>query len=156
MNTSHELPSRYSRKVVIIPEPPECHIWIGAIADDGYGRYWHSGIVERVHRYAYRQHHGALDANTVVRHRCDEPLCVNPAHLEAGTRSANRNDSTERGRQGKRRRIEGNYDLRGHYQRSLAIREALRAGWNAEAWRSALSAGRPPGQQRWTFTDQEL
>lgn len=68
---------------------------------DGYGQVWHKGKKRLAHRLAYCQAHG-LDIDDidgqVVRHRCDNPGCVNPDHLEIGTHADNVHDKVERGR----------------------------------------------------------
>lgn len=54
-----------------------------------------------MHRLAYAAAHG-LDEFTmggVVRHKCDNPRCINPDHLEIGTHLDNSNDMVQRGRQ---------------------------------------------------------
>lgn len=38
------------------------------------------------------------DPGPVLRHRCDNPPCINPAHLEPGTQADNVRDMAERGR----------------------------------------------------------
>ncbi|WP_418888438.1 HNH endonuclease [Mycolicibacterium neoaurum] len=50
------------------------------------------------HVVAWELHHGCtLPAGMVVRHRCDNPPCTNPAHLVLGTHRDNSHDRLERG-----------------------------------------------------------
>lgn len=53
----------------------------------------------RAHRVAYWLTTGEWPADHVVRHTCDNPPCVNPAHLLLGTHSDNTQDKMDRGRQ---------------------------------------------------------
>lgn len=67
----------------------------------GYGHVRHQGKVVRENRLAYAQANGLrLDEikGKIVRHRCDNPACVNPAHLILGTHTDNMRDMAERGR----------------------------------------------------------
>lgn len=78
-----------------------CIEWTGYKTKDGYGQKHHEGKVVYVHRLAYCGHHGiALDsiANQVVRHDCDNPACINPVHMQIGTRTDNSADRVKRGR----------------------------------------------------------
>lgn len=43
-------------------------------------------------------HHGDIPDGMVVRHKCDNPSCTNPDHLELGTRRQNVMDKIKRGR----------------------------------------------------------
>lgn len=77
----------------------ECHIWTGAVKKD-YPRIGRDGDYnKRGHRYVYEQTHGvALTEEQVVRHKCDNPLCLNPNHLLIGTVQDNIDDRNKRGR----------------------------------------------------------
>jgi hypothetical protein len=55
----------------------------------------------RTHRLSYYYHTRTDPTSLVVRHDCDNPCCINPAHLRSGTIKDNINDRIERGRSAK-------------------------------------------------------
>lgn len=75
-----------------------CWIWQGSLRNDGYGRFYIKPKYYGAHRIAYEIYKGEIPPTFVVRHRCDNPLCVNPQHLELGTRKDNVDDMYIRGR----------------------------------------------------------
>jgi hypothetical protein len=82
------------------PELGPCHIWQGAPDGAGYGRFYiRHGWVVYAHRWMLGFSLGRpLDSHEEARHRCDNPICVNPAHLEIGSHADNMRDMAERGR----------------------------------------------------------
>ena len=79
-----------------------CKEWQGYRDKDGYGRVRFAGKRVMAHRVAYILTRGlALDAiaGRVIRHKCDNPGCVNPEHLEEGTHQDNMDDKVARKRQ---------------------------------------------------------
>lgn len=82
------------------PHQSECWEWTKAKNKDGYGVFWHDGTLHRAARVSFEIHVRALADNEIIRHRCDNPACVNPAHLRPGSFSDNSRDMMERGRCG--------------------------------------------------------
>lgn len=79
--------------------PGDCWLWTAGKFSTGYGAVWAKGQNRLAHRAAYEAVHGpGSAAGLVVRHKCDVKACVNPAHLELGTRDDNMRDMVERGR----------------------------------------------------------
>ncbi len=91
--------SRFSAKIVFGPTT-DCHLWTGARDAHGYGLFHLGGRQMGAHRAAYILASGQpIPAGMSIRHDCDQPLCVNPAHLRCGTAAEDRQDRVNRGRQ---------------------------------------------------------
>lgn len=80
--------------------PNDCWIFTGrGRADGDYGLIKVSGRRVGAHRFSWEIANGRkVPSNKIVRHTCDNPPCVNPAHLELGTRKQNAADMVARGR----------------------------------------------------------
>ena len=107
MNQQEE--KRFWEKVIKGPTENACWIWVGAIGDDGYGRFWtqtEDGTQRmlRAHRAAAEIIHGLEEiSGHLVTHLCDNPLCVRAeldgaGHLFIGTHAENMAEREVRGR----------------------------------------------------------
>lgn len=76
-----------------------CWLWTGSTSSRGYGNFVVGGNINCLaHRLSWaiaNQQEAPMDK--VMRHKCDTPLCVNPAHLELGTQKENIADAKRRG-----------------------------------------------------------
>lgn len=133
--------TRFWTKVV---KSPSCFYFVGALSfPDGYGRFtFTDGDTPRTlsaHRFALVLEHGDLGDGIVGEHDCDETLCVRVAdgHLKRGTQSANLFHAVAVGRHIGPTPAGG--DPRGRYGRALAIRDALKAGYDEPRLRAALA-----------------
>lgn len=75
-----------------------CRIWTAGVDADGYGQTWFKGKNVRAHRMSWILNVGPIPAGMCVMHQCDEPSCVNPAHLRLGTNAENTADKMRKGR----------------------------------------------------------
>lgn len=76
-----------------------CLVWEGASTAQGYGTVnCGGGQYRQAHVLSYEAEHGPVPAGMWVLHRCDNPPCVNPAHLFLGTRDDNIADMVQKGR----------------------------------------------------------
>lgn len=96
------LPDRFWAKVER-RGPDECWNWTANRAGDGYGSIGVDGRMLGAHRVAWELTRGAIPKGegvhgTCVCHRCDNPLCCNPAHLFLGSHTDNVRDMRGKGR----------------------------------------------------------
>jgi len=79
-----------------------CWEWRGRreTGDHNYGTVHQAGRWARAHRVSYEIHVGPIPDGLLIRHKCDNPPCVNPDHLIPGTHKQNMEDKAERKRGG--------------------------------------------------------
>lgn len=92
---------RWLRQIWRGPET-DCWIWIGARTLNGYGQVRLGGDRTKylAHRVGYVIKNGPIKNQGIMMHVCDNPQCVNPEHLVAGTSKRNAWDRIQKGRQG--------------------------------------------------------
>lgn len=81
----------------------DCWEWTGARHPQGYGLIKTMTGMSRAHRVSVELNAGPIPDGLMVRHKCDNPGCVNPDHLVVGTALDNVQDRVARGRSADRR-----------------------------------------------------
>ena len=97
----------------LVKKTRSCWLWTSARQGRGYGFFKPDGTVKgrkevkgiMAHRYSYLIHVGKIPKGSYICHKCDNKLCVNPAHLFLGNATSNAKDmvSKERHRWGENR-----------------------------------------------------
>lgn len=75
-----------------------CLNYRGPVDKKGYTRISVAGKVYLTHRYIWELVNGPIPAGHVIMHTCDNPTCVNIAHLKCGTQAENLADAKKKGR----------------------------------------------------------
>jgi hypothetical protein len=129
INPAAPLAERFEEN--FIPEPMSgCYLWIGPQNKQGYGiisvqedRGYRCRLA---HRVSWRLYRGIIQPGLFVCHKCDIPLCVNPAHLFLGTHNDNMADMWSKGRGAKHQaKLAANQviEIRARHERGEKIRD---------------------------------
>jgi hypothetical protein len=145
--------ARFESNVVCGPGADDCAIWVGAIGADGYGRFWmrRQGrrIMVRANRYALAAAMGGAALHPAVRalHGCNNTACVRVSrpgetgllHIVSGSQRHNMEMMARARRGGGRPQVlRGRAGLLDRHSRAVALRDAVKGGWDGAAVRHAL------------------
>lgn len=92
----------YEKKFIVDYLDEPCHICTLKSRHGGpYAKVCVKGRYKSAHRYIFEKIYGSIPKESIVRHKCDQPLCININHLELGTAWDNVQDKIKRNRQPK-------------------------------------------------------
>lgn len=84
---------------VLVDEVTDCWIYQGGKNNIGYGMIRDDKKMRTTHRVSYEEHNNVkIPPGMCVCHTCDNPSCVNPAHLWLGSHKDNSKDMVAKGR----------------------------------------------------------
>lgn len=78
--------ARFNSNVIVTPD---CWLWAGSNLNGGYACHFLKGRKTCAHRFSFTVFIGHIPPDLEIDHRCHNPGCVNPAHLQAVTTAFN-------------------------------------------------------------------
>lgn len=102
-----------------------CWIWVGYRTKGGYGRIHYKGKHMSASRASYQIFNKIDVGGLHVLHKCNNPTCVNPAHLYVGTHQDNMRDWANNNKRDRRDRLS---QAKLTYEHAELIRRLARDG----------------------------
>lgn len=90
--------ARFWSKVNVTKSDRDCWEWQGAKGRGGYGRIKINGKFYTASRVSWEMMHDRSMGDMFAMHTCDNPSCVNPHHIKAGTHQDNMKDMARKSR----------------------------------------------------------
>lgn len=104
-----------------------CWIWTGSKNKQNYGiLFFGENQKSRnvmAHRFSYEYYIGKIPENLIILHSCDNPSCVNPAHLSVGNSQENSLDRDIKGRSSYKLTIEKVKEIREQHNNGKSARK---------------------------------
>lgn len=91
MNITDSQKKLFNNKLDKTTSSTGCWLW-KASCTDGYGRVSINGKMLKAHRVSWYIAGYTIPNRLIIRHKCRSRHCVNPDHLETGTRQENEMD----------------------------------------------------------------
>lgn len=83
----------------VSPEPNTgCWLWTASVKPSGHPQIRVGKKTRYAHRLMWILYNRRIPKRKEIRHRCDQPSCINPQHLELGSHADNMRDMALRNR----------------------------------------------------------
>jgi hypothetical protein len=148
LTTPGSLAERFRSRAPVGPVD-QCWEWPGLRHRQGYGVLWFKNEYLLAHRVGYELAFGPIGEGLYVCHRCDNPPCVNPSHLFAGTQKENLEDMARK-RRTRRLTREQVAEAQSLWERGMRLRDvAERFGVHEKTISREARIGHPRGERNY-------